>query len=134
MKKQEYPAAFEGFWVAYPKRQGDNPKWKAFLNWQQAIKKIDPQKLVIAAADYADKRAKDVGTSFIPMASTWLFQQRWEVEHPTQGTKDVGKDWDRLCRFFVKTGKWLSRTPEPGYRGCECPVEVLRAHGLVKGS
>lgn len=134
-KDQEYTVQFEEFWAAYPARNGANPKWPAFLKWQDAIKKIMPAELQIAVESYAwsCEGKTEQERVFIPMARAWLFQRRWEKEHPTQGAVDVGKDWDRICRFYLKTGTWLSRTPEPGYGGCGAPKAVLVAHGLENG-
>lgn len=41
-------------------------------------------------------------------------------------------NWRWVCGTFKKTGKWYSSTPEPGYGGCECPLEILREFGLLQ--
>jgi hypothetical protein len=77
IKKTTYTDDFEKFWNAYPNRKA---KLAAFKAWQ----KIDPslhetimEKLVLHCKSQA--WLKD-GGQFVPHASTWLTQERWEDE------------------------------------------------------
>jgi hypothetical protein len=73
----EYSEQFETFWAAYPKHES---KSKAFESWE-ATSLIRPPlaEMLQILATFARQPAwtKDNG-QFVPMASTWLNQRRWE--------------------------------------------------------
>lgn len=81
-----YPDAFERFWAAWPK-PGDN-KRPAFTAWEKATKgtsrkppRITVEDLQAAVERYAaDPGLPDPKTEarFIPAASSWINQDRWE--------------------------------------------------------
>lgn len=78
-------AAFEAFWGAYPRRQGKKPARRAFS-------KVGVPIDVLLAAIERQKRSEQwqrEGGRFIPLASTWLNQGRWEDELPGE-TVDGG--------------------------------------------
>lgn len=128
-----YPPEFDAFWKIMPKRKGDNPKHGAFIHWQRAIKLIDPQELTRLAGIYRATKSEEAGTAFIPMVQTWLHQRRWEhLGEPEDKTVSLATiDWEWVCRFYVRTHRWMSKSPEPGYAGCECPKEIRERYGLV---
>jgi hypothetical protein len=70
---------FERFWKAYPRRDGPNPKATALTAWKKAVKKEDAETILTATTAYAKEcEVKGiVKTQFVPMASTWLNQERW---------------------------------------------------------
>lgn len=70
---------FEVFWKSYPKRDGPNPKATALTAWKKAVKKEEVETILNAAAAYAKEceRKGIIKTPYIPMASTWLNQERW---------------------------------------------------------
>jgi hypothetical protein len=70
---------FERFWKAYPRRDGPNPKATALTAWKKAVKKERAGTILSATTAYAKEcEAKGiVKTQFVPMASTWLNQERW---------------------------------------------------------
>ena len=79
-----YSEAFNSFWSLYPARRGKKSgKMPAFVAWQKAA--MDEDELLAACTASINKQirdddwTKDNGT-FIPMASTWLNQRRWEDE------------------------------------------------------
>lgn len=69
---------FLAFWHAYPKRQG---KGEARAAFQRQLKFTDATSLINAAKEFARWcEHKKVEKQYIPMASTWLNQSRWEDE------------------------------------------------------
>lgn len=70
---------FEKFWEGYPKRQGSNPKQAARKSFEKLVRSgTAPADLVAAARNFAAE-LRTLGkenTEFVPMASTWLNQQR----------------------------------------------------------
>lgn len=70
---------FEEFWKAYPKREGPNPKAEARKVFEALMKRgADPQAIIAAVRRYAIAEKSNIGTRFIPHASTWLRGQRFE--------------------------------------------------------
>lgn len=77
--------AFDRFWLAYPKREGPNPKKPAREKFFRLAKSgTDPEKLIRGAETYsrALRAANQIGTRYVCMATTWLNQARWEDEQP----------------------------------------------------
>ncbi len=77
---------FDEFWQAYPKREGANPKTPALKSYLRATGtgKVSPAELLDAAKRYAAS-VNPADARFIPMASTWLNQERW-TEHAGKPT------------------------------------------------
>jgi len=69
---------FDVFWNQYPKKQGKATAKKAFI---KALKKVDWGIMMEALRKQSASHdwTKD-GGQYIPMASTWLNQERWEDE------------------------------------------------------
>jgi hypothetical protein len=73
--------AFSEFWKAYPRRVGDNPRKTAFASYQRAIAHgAVPETILAGTRRLAAKHPTP--TPFVPMASTWLNQERWEDGQP----------------------------------------------------
>lgn len=91
---------FEVFWKAYPKRDGPNPKQPALNSWRRAVRKADAETIISSAKAYTKEcEAKGiVKTQFVPMASTWLNQERWnDVKGGANGlTDDRRKELESL--------------------------------------
>lgn len=71
---------FEEFWLAYPRRDGPNPRKPAEQRFATLVKSgVDPQTMIDAAKELceAEQKRGNIGTRFIPQALTWLNQQRW---------------------------------------------------------
>lgn len=99
-------SAFEEFWQTKPKREGDNPKAKArelFLKLVAAGVKIDT--ILGATRQWAElvRKEGDEGKRFVPMAVTWLNQQRFDGYVPLNPIKTeeiaaqaalLGWQWD----------------------------------------
>jgi len=71
---------FEGFWKAYPKRDGTNPKAPALKSFIRARSKASLEEIMEGLARYrkhlTDKGS--IGTPYVKQAVTWLNQQGWE--------------------------------------------------------
>lgn len=62
------------FWNAYPRKEDRDVAWRA---WQRAILKYDPQKIIAAARQYADRYRADPRPyqdkfRFYKYPGTWL--------------------------------------------------------------
>ncbi len=69
---------FDRFWDAYDKKIGKGAAQRA---WRKAIKSTDPERIISAAIKHADwHRRAGTEDRFIPHASTWLNEARWEDE------------------------------------------------------
>lgn len=71
--------SFEGFWKAYPRRAGANPKspaWKVFRTF--VASGVEPQSIIDGARRCAEIERGKVNTEFIPQAVKWLRDRRWE--------------------------------------------------------
>lgn len=81
-------AAFETFWQSYPRKQA---KYKA----QAEFAKLNPDETMlntilkaVEAQSHSPQWERD-GGQYIPLASSWLHQRRWEDEVITGGKKDT---------------------------------------------
>jgi hypothetical protein len=74
-KKQEKQTSdrFDEFWNLYPKKLS---KAQALKAWKLAIKRKPDTKIIEAAKAYSLGKLPDV--QFIPLASTWLNNDRWD--------------------------------------------------------
>jgi hypothetical protein len=77
-KKTVEPGEFEQFWSAYPKKVGKLAAQKAFRN-AQSRPRINDLLDALARACKSEQWRKD-GGQFIPLATTWLNQGRWDDE------------------------------------------------------
>lgn len=123
---------FDTFWSVYPKRLGSNPKKPAQQKFERLVKSgVDPNTLVRAAMQMAEQDKRIIGTPFIPMAVTWLNQQRF-ADMGTVKTFGVAPlDWEAVCltyRKFKLWSKWAG--PDPDSPACRCPADILIKHGL----
>jgi hypothetical protein len=86
---------FDRFWLAYPKRQGPNPRANAEKKFIKAIQKgADPTHIVSSARKYADESREQglLNTPYICMAQTWLNQQRWLDYAPDSAERAASVD------------------------------------------
>lgn len=95
---------FERFWSAYPKRDGGNPKKPAQAKFKAAIKSGTSPDTIIAGAQAFASECFTKGTKpqFVPMAQTWLHQERWEND---DNGSDPVSDADLMEWIAKKTSK-----------------------------
>ena len=76
---------FEKFYEKYPKHVGRIAAEKA---WEKAVKKVEPNVLVVSAEIYANHvKGSQIPMKFVPHPATWLNQGRWEDELSHVGDK-----------------------------------------------
>lgn len=148
-----WTADFEGWWKLYPKRLGNNPRKPALASYISARRHGATAK-EIAAGIYWERIAlmkhpegNRIGTQFVPMASTWLNQERWKSyadkgEPPVIKTADQAQAdrfgceigpgdglWGTYLERFQRTGVWgdgkVALGPPPGTYGCQAPRNRL---------
>lgn len=85
---------FDRFWSAYPKKVAKAAAVKAF---KAALKKASLDAILTALDRQKRITWKDTEKQFIPNASTWLNQERWNDEVEARGRGSAGRadDWVR---------------------------------------
>ena len=80
--RNAYPSAFEEWWNVYPRNDGS--KRKAFEAWKRATDhEIGEQDLFLKTCRFKQtQHGKD--KRYIPHATTWLNQRRWETVEAAQ--------------------------------------------------
>ena len=77
---------FNFFWTIYPKKQGKKEALRAYL---KARKKASADELLSALREVKQKDWRSRELQYIPHASTWLNQERWNDEVQEQKKVDV---------------------------------------------
>ena len=65
---------FSKWWAAYPRKDGS--KKRAFQLWKKCTEKIKKDELLHITIRFSNAVR---GSNFIPMATTWLNEERWET-------------------------------------------------------
>jgi hypothetical protein len=75
--KKEYSDEFERFWLSYPRHAG---KGAAFKAWQKIKPSLAMQEIILQAVEKQKQSRQWIKQSgeFIPHASTWLNESRWD--------------------------------------------------------
>lgn len=99
---------FAEFWLAYPSREGSNPKKPASERFNRLVAKgHDPEAIIAAARQLAGEHPTP--TRFVPQAVTWLNQERFADAAPVMsGDEFCSDDWPNtrflLIRFRQEHG------------------------------
>jgi hypothetical protein len=108
-------ANFEAFWTGYPKRQGANPRAPAEKAYARAIKSGATHEAIMAGVgSLCVVQRKDINTPYIPMATTWLSQERWRdygdaaVAPTADMTPEEAKEAKRLAAIAENAGFFRS--------------------------
>jgi uncharacterized protein YdaU (DUF1376 family) len=103
---------FAEFWIAYPRREGSNPRKPAKLIFDRLVARgVDPQRLIDAAKALAVEHPTP--TRFIPQATTFLNQERFDDEAPLlTGNEFCAEDWPNT-RILVARFKQEHQTDPP---------------------
>lgn len=102
-KDKDIYNTFVQFWNAYPKHKA---KKVAFRSWQKLDFSNGLFETIMTALEAQKKQndwRKDSG-QFIPLASTWLNQARWEDEIETVRVKDLAKRCPLCGRYLDSSG------------------------------
>jgi len=125
---------FERFKKAYPKRDGSNPWQPAQKKFDQLVKSgVDPEVIIKSAERFAQQEAQrgNFGTRFVPMASTWLNQQRYADLTEVASKAEPDMHWDAILTTYKRFGHWSRYAgPDPDSPACRCPRELLAKYGL----
>jgi hypothetical protein len=78
---------FDDFWAVYPRR--DVSKSLAVTAWNKAMPPLDAVLAALAWQTVGDQWTSEDGR-FVPMATTYLNQRRWEGERPKNGNGGPG--------------------------------------------
>lgn len=94
--------AFERFWAAYPRKVG---KGKARTAFAKALRltTLDTMLTALAWQRTQPQWLKD-GGDYIPHPATWLHQERWDDEAPTQPQVK-----ERTARNLAAVERWAQR-------------------------
>ena len=116
---------FEQFWKAYPKRgSASNPKKPARDKFDRAVAAgADPKVIVAAARRFCEveRQNGNEGTKFIPQATRWLNEQRWN-DYPAPAAELVPgvhvkadtPEWNAWCGWLRRQGKPTPPTDKAG--------------------
>ncbi len=108
-----YPAEFEAFWRAYPKKVG---KGAAFGAWKEARGRPGREELLARVAEQRRSRQwrQDEGR-FIPLPVTWLNERRWEdaAEVEVAAVDEDGGDVRERPRASRRKSPSPSSSPPP---------------------
>ena len=90
---------FEAFWSLYPRHDA---KAVAKQKWAKAVKRVPPAKIMAALRAQIDAGRFACEREFVPMAKTWLHQERWDDELAmarAAGAADgLAERWRDACR------------------------------------
>ena len=126
---------FEEFWKAYPSRDGPNPRKPAEQKFWALVKTgVDPELMIGAVRKLAtnEKARGNIGTRFIPKATTWLSERRW-ADHAAVAfvaeTQSGEFSIEQAVQVFAKTGHWSRHAPVSDVS--QAPAELLAKFGLT---
>lgn len=96
---------FEAFWKEYPRKESKAQAKKAFAKVNASI---DELLQALETQKQSDQWRRD-GGQYIPYASTWLNQRRWEDEVPTQTAKaeEPADDWQQDHPDWADQSTWI---------------------------
>ena len=113
---------FDEFWMLYPRKV-------AKASARKAWKKLTEEQQLLAAKSISNHcqywKAKETALDYIPHASTWLNQERWEDELVIEPKKEKidkidctgnNKRLDVVTRFFDRNGVQYKLDGECIYR------------------
>lgn len=136
-KAAQAPSRFEEFWQAFPRRDGANPRKPAETKFNSLVKGgVDPEMMIAAIRCLAQSEGAkgNVGTRFIPRASTWLSEQRWTDHAAVAALAELSDVMtiEQAVAMFAKMRVWSrhAHSPAPGEPGCKASAELLAKYGL----
>jgi hypothetical protein len=129
---------FDAFMQAYPRRDGANPRKPAEKKYNALVRSgADEQLLIDEARTFAAQESArgNTGTRFIPMAVTWLNQERFSdiaaIGFLTAAQQSPALQLETAVKFYARTRVWSRHAgPAPGEPGCRAPPELLVRYGL----
>jgi hypothetical protein len=130
----------EQFWPVYPKRIGGNPKKparKAFIKAARALSDVHKilDAVKVFAAGCAQRIARKPGDAkFIPMAVTWLNQERFSDDpsdmSPSGGPDGTGGGGETVFDLLMQAERKVRENEASGYSDIDYDTG---GHGLIDG-
>jgi uncharacterized protein YdaU (DUF1376 family) len=80
---------WQAFWQAFPHTNQDNPKEKARHEFDKAVKKVPPEKIIEGAKRYAgeiNRSTKLDKWRYVPQTWKWIAEKRW-ADDPSDPSK-----------------------------------------------
>lgn len=77
-----FPPGFDAFWSAYPRKTAKPQAAKAFARLRPDESLLAQMLSALALQSQSDQWQRD-GGQFIPHASTWINNRRWEDQMPS---------------------------------------------------
>lgn len=102
---------FDEFWKLYPRKVKKRDSEKAFLRLQKHEQEAALEALPTHVRYW---QLKETETEFIPHASTWLNQARWEDELDMQEKKPPSLPWYSDEQLTMKKAAEVGVTPLAG--------------------
>ena len=96
---------FENFWKVYPRKESKAQARKSFT---KVTIPLDTLLSALETQKKSDQWRRD-GGQYIPYASTWLNQRRWEDEAPTQVSESAEpvEDWQKEHPSWLDQSTWV---------------------------
>ncbi len=118
-KKNEYSEDFEKAFTAYPKRQGDNPKEKAFSAWKARLRDgFTVEEMTSGVERYLVfcQHEASIGTQYVKQAATFFgpdkaFLEIWAIKQKnlsTTGQVNNSGSFQQHGNFNPKTAKTIA--------------------------
>ncbi|MBU9656088.1 hypothetical protein [Burkholderia cenocepacia] len=116
IEKTEKDDAFSIFWKTYPRKDSKVPAQKAFAKLAPSAELLEQILDALDRFKRCDQWTREDG-KFIPFASTWLNQRRWEDEstpsmRPQPQFQRVSAEERRRAISKANGDAWLAETPE----------------------
>lgn len=96
---------FETFWKAYPRKESKSQAKKSFSKVTAPLETL----LQALETQKQSDQWKRNGGQYIPYASTWINQRRWEDEAPAQAAKaeEPADNWQRDHPDWLDQSTWV---------------------------
>ena len=96
---------FEAFWKAYPRKESKAQARKSFAKVTVPLETL----LQALETQKQSDQWKRNGGQYIPYASTWINQRRWEDEAPAQAAKaeEPADNWQRDHPDWADQSTWI---------------------------
>lgn len=133
-------ALFGIFWEAYPRRDSDEQRERAEVDFAKLVASgVDPAVITFGAKAYCAKIRKqnNYATRYVKVAWRWLAEQDFTGAVPvTTADPDhfepAERDWhSAVKRWLLNESNWPRWAGNaPGTPSCRCPPEVLASEGV----
>lgn len=119
-QQAEHVQSFERFWKFYPRKQGKQSALKSWLKIKPTDKLLNTIMAALANQRASSDWLKD-GGKFIPHASTWINQSRWEdeVRYVPEDTRGSASHLSLVDQVRQRNGIPAQRSAPPAGYGAQ---------------